>query len=167
MADEIIDLTRYLQRDVEGDVPRGAMSLWGADGERSRFALPLWRIIYLAKAERGVIVWAPGSGARPEPFVALDLACEPARTEVHVELPSFDEEHDASLHDLGPDGLVVHLGWRAGRMWCLVVDGGDQRDGALDARAREDILFLAGECAGLLFARDLADEVGAEDERGD
>ena len=51
MADEIIDLTRYLKREPESDLPRGAMALWGADGERSRFALPLWRIIYLAQAE--------------------------------------------------------------------------------------------------------------------
>jgi hypothetical protein len=51
------------------------------------------------------------------------------------------------------------LGSREGRVWHLVVDGGDQRHGGLSARSREDILFLAGECAGLLFLRDFADEV--------
>ena len=41
MANEIIDLTRYLKRDAESDLPRGVMALWVADGERSRSALPL------------------------------------------------------------------------------------------------------------------------------
>ena len=40
MSDGIIDLTQYLKTspgDEEGQ--RGAFALWGADGERSRFAL--------------------------------------------------------------------------------------------------------------------------------
>ncbi len=49
MSDEIIDLTQYLNRESKEEEPaRGAFALWGADGERSRFALPLWRTIYLA-----------------------------------------------------------------------------------------------------------------------
>ena len=159
MADDIIDLTRYLRREPEGQLPRGAMSLWGADGERSRFALPLWRIIYLARAERGVIVSRErDSGEAPAPYVALDLGREPARTEVEQELPAFDGEHDASLVEQGADGLVIYLGDRDGRAWTLVVDGGDGLSEPLSSRAREDILFLAGECAGLLFFRELADD---------
>lgn len=165
MANEIIDLTRYLKRETEGDLPRGAMSLWGADGERSRFALPLWRIIYLAQAERGVIVSRASEGEEDVlPFVALDLAQEPARTELTTELPDLGDDRDTSLLDLGSEGLVVHLGERAGRSWCLVVDGGGGRSEPLPPRAREDILFLAGECAGLLFLRDLADGVGETDD---
>ncbi len=57
MTDEIIDLTQYLNREPAEQKPsRGAFALWGADGERSRFALPLWRTIYLAQGERGSIV---------------------------------------------------------------------------------------------------------------
>ena len=157
MTDDIIDLTHYLRREDGDDVPRGAMALWGAEGERSRFALPLWRIIYLARAERGVIVWRPVEGGpEPRPFVALDLAHEPARTEIGAPLPRFAEDEEPGLLDRGPDGLVVFLGVKAGRAWSLVVDGGERRDGPLSARTREDILFLAGECAGLLFLRDLA-----------
>jgi hypothetical protein len=37
------------------------------------------------------------------------------------------------------------------------VDGVVPGRDPLDARAREDILFLAGECAGLLFIKQLAD----------
>jgi len=136
------------------------MSLWGADGERSRFALPLWRIVYLAGAERGLITYRHVDGsAPPVPFVALDLAREPARTSLPSELPSFADERQSALFDQGAEGLCVFLGRRAGREWRLVVDGGTRRE-PLDARAREDILFLAGECAGLLFQRELGDVSG-------
>ncbi len=156
MADEIIDLTRYLEREGERDLPRGAMSLWGADGERSRFALPLWRVIYLAQAERGLIVSRPTAGNEPPtPFVALDLADEPARTDLSSELPRFGADAQPALLDHGPDGLVVYLGAKDGREWSLVVDGGERSE-LLEARRREDVLFLAGECAGLLFSRDFA-----------
>jgi hypothetical protein len=158
MGNEIIDLTQYMKREPEGDLPRGAMALWGADGERSRFALPLWRIIYLAQAERGVIFsrLAQGGGA-PEPFVALDLAHEPARIDLPADLPTFVDDREAILRDLGAAGVVVYLGRRADRIWSLVVDGVAPGGDPLDARAREDILFLAGECAGLLFSKELAD----------
>ena len=62
-----------------------------------------------------------------------------------------------ALYDRGSEGLVVYLGAREGRAWSLVVDGSEGRAAELGAQAREDILFLAGECAGLLFSRDLAD----------
>lgn len=158
MGNEIIDLTKYMKREPEGDLPRGAMALWGADGERSRFALPLWRIIYLAQAERGVICsrLAQGGG-EPEPFVALDLAQEPARIDLPADLPTFMDDREAILRDLGAAGVVVYLGRRADRIWSLVVDGVVPGRDPLDARAREDILFLAGECAGLLFIKELAD----------
>lgn len=160
MADEIIDLTRYLKREPASDLPKGTMSLWGADGERSRFALPLWRIIYLAQGDRAVISWSPAERqARMNPFVVLDIAADPARCHVEgVSIPKFDPEEGPSLIDFEDGGIVVFLGSRAGRIWTLVVDGGAERSEPLARPAREDILFLAGECAGLLFLRDLADE---------
>ena len=83
MSDEIIDITRYFEREpVEEVLPR-SIALWGADDERSRFALPLWRVVHLAEAERGVILWRNASGARaPQPFVVIDLDCDPARLEL-------------------------------------------------------------------------------------
>jgi hypothetical protein len=160
MADEIIDITRYLTREPDQGLPRGAMALWGADGERSRFALPLWRIVYLAQAERGMIVWTPAEGdAPPVPFVALDLAEEPARTALPFELPPLGDDDEPALHDRGADGLVIFLGAKDERTWRLVVSGGGRRATPLPARTREDILFLAGECAGLLFFRELARDV--------
>ena len=84
MSDEIIDLTQYLNRESKDEeLSRGAFALWGADGERSRFALPLWRTIYLAQGERGSIVWRDSSGDdAPQAFVVLDLGQDPARLEV-------------------------------------------------------------------------------------
>lgn len=161
MADEIIDLTRYLKREPTAELPRGSMTLWGADGERSRFALPLWRIIHLARGERGLIVHAPGD--RPDesmPFVVLDMAMDPARTEVDGRLlPHFAPDDGPSLLDLGTEGMAVFLGARGDRIWTLWVDGTTEREGLLPPAIREDVLFLAGECAGLLFLRDFADEV--------
>ncbi len=161
MADEIIDLTRYIKRDPANDLPRGSMTLWGTDGERSRFALPLWRIIHLAQAERGILVSISVDGLREaQPFVALDLASDPARTAVDVErVPRFTPDEGPSLVDQEELGLVVFLGAADGLLWCLVVDGGDERTELLPAPTREDILFLAGECAGLLFLRDLGNDL--------
>jgi len=159
MADEIIDLTRYLKREPATDLPRGSMTLWGADGERSRFALPLWRIIHLAQGERGLIIHAPAARHREAtPFVALDMGADPARTEVDgARLPRFGVDEGPSLLDFGADGLAVFLGARAGSIWTLWVDGVSGREDLLPPSVREDVLFLAGECAGLLFLRDLAD----------
>jgi hypothetical protein len=159
MADKVIDIAGYLDRDGGRSGTPATMALWGADGDRSRFALPLWRIVHLAQAERGVIFWRPIHGDRtPNSFVVVDLARDPAR--LHVDgtaLPACEEAASATLHDLGPGGLLVCLGSHDGRSWRLLADGGSDRKAMLDARRREDVLFLAGECAGLLFLRDLAD----------
>lgn len=166
MGNEIIDITQYLKREPASDLPRGSMALWGADGERSRFALPLWRIIYLAQAERGLILWSNTGRNRPQtPFVVLDLANDPARTDVDDRLvPKFGVDEGPSLVDLEREGIVVYLGSRRGRIWTLLADGGGTRTEPLAPSAREDVLFLAGECAGLLFLRDLADDAGTEDD---
>jgi hypothetical protein len=165
MADQIIDITRYLDRDGEDEALPGAIALWGADGERSRFALPLWRVLHVSGAERGVILWRRTSGDRtPQPFVVIDVARDPARLRLDGPWIARCETHEsATLHDLGPDGIVVYLGARGDRIWCLLAEGG-RREAPLDAKRREDILFMAGECAGLLFLRDFADAV---DDPGD
>lgn len=161
MADEIIDLSRIIARRAEGAAPAGTMTLWGADGERSRFALPLWRVVHLAGAERGVIFWRRISDETPpRPFVVLDTARDPARLDVPASLAGCAEDASAELHDLGQAGLVICLGTKSDRAWGILADGGGRR-APLTSRNREDILFLAGECAGLLFLRDFAEE--AED----
>lgn len=166
MADKIIDIGRYLDREAGRGGTPATMALWGADGDRSRFALPLWRIVHLAQAERGVIFWRGTTGdPTPNPFVVIDLARDPARLGVDVgSLPGCDDGASADLHDLGRSGLLVCLGSRDGRAWSLLADCGREREDPLEARRREDVLFLAGECAGLLFLRDFADVVDDPEE---
>ena len=168
MADEIIDISRYLERDAPKQPAPATMALWGADGERSRFALPLWRVVHVSQATRGVIFWAGTSGERtPHPFVVVDLAYDPVRLEVSGPGLEYCRQADsATLHDLGEDGLVVYLGSRDERAWFLIADGGSARHAQLEPHKREDVLFLAGECAGLLFLRDFADaaDIPADDE---
>ena len=160
MSNEIIDIAQYLERSADTSRAEAKFSLWGGEGERSRFALPLWRIIYLAQAERGVILWRDEEGKRaPKPFVVLDLGSDTARLDVDGgSLPHPRQGEAPALYDRGDAGVVVSLGVRKGRLWCLLVDGGGPRSEPLPSRSREDILFLAGECAGLLFLREFADQ---------
>jgi hypothetical protein len=161
MADEIIDLSSFIARRAESEATAGTMALWGADGERSRFALPLWRIVQLAGAERGSLFWRSISAdAGPRPFVVLDLGSDPARLDLPDSATVCTDHEAAALHDKGPEGLIVCLGAKDDRVWGLLADGAGRRP-PLPPKKREDILFLAGECAGLLVLRDFADQ--AED----
>lgn len=173
-VDDIIDLGEYLRRRDEGEkAPRTAFSVWGGDGEKSRFALPLWRIVYLAGGSRGGLVWVPAAEDRParvRPFVVLDLAEDPARTRFSPVLVHGMRDLPApTLRERGGEGLVVHLGEQEGRRWYLLVEPLGERPAEVpgtEARMRDDILFLAGECAGLLFFRGFAAEAGEVPDRG-
>ncbi len=165
MSDGIIDLGEYLRRrEGEEDERASTFALWGADGERSRFALPLWRSIYLAGGERGGIVWQIDPAADPRPFVVLDLAHEPARTTFPGEAVAGLQGAEApAFLEAARGSLAIHLGERNGKKWFLVIQGSPERMKGLSPGDREDVLFLAGECAGLLFLRDFAAGSGAEE----
>lgn len=160
MSDDIIDLGHYLKRREEEEEAGGTFALWGADGERSRFALPLWRAIYLAMGERGGILWRKSGGGPLHPFVVLDLASDPPRRE----FPSPDTPPDGDgrspfVSPASPRGMSIYLGEDGeGREWFLVLAGGAAGITEPQGRDREDVLFLAGECAGLLFLRGFAGE---------
>jgi len=154
---EIIDLGEYLRRREEGREPASTFCLWGAEGERSRFALPLWRAIYLASGERGGIVWEAAAGGPLKPFVVLDLGSDPARVDFAWGSVGLDPNRVPEVLP-GPDGgVAVYLGSEEGKRWFLLLSGGDQGLKEPEGRDREDILFLAGECAGLLFLRGFAE----------
>ncbi len=161
MSDGIIDLTQYLDRGEREseEASSTTFALWGADGERSRFALPLWRSIYLAGGDRGAIVWRdPVDRDSLRPFVVLDLAKDPPRTAFDGSLVGNSEDEPPTLHEEGEHGLSILLGSREGRQWFMVIDKEGGKSTPVRGRDREDILFLAGECAGLLFLRDFADD---------
>ena len=54
--DGVVDIRGYLKSSPEG-AGSGAFAVWGGDGERSRFALPVWRAIYLAGGDWGCLLY--------------------------------------------------------------------------------------------------------------
>ena len=155
MSDHIIDIHQYLNRSTEKK--EGAFSVWGGEEDRTRFALPLWRAVFLVGGDRGGIVCLPdGETGKPEPFFVLDLGQDPARRDFLPPPTSIIHSNDApAIARLPGGGVVVFLGGEGGKQWFLMVMGGEG-EGPFSGRKREDLLFLAGECAGLLFLRDFA-----------
>jgi hypothetical protein len=105
----------------------------------------------------GLVSLADTGHGEPHPLFVLDLAAEPARTE--FVLPPLDIDIGGGAPTVLEDGetVAVYLGSRKGRSWFLVLDGRETDEDSVTAGTREDLLFLAGECAGLLFFRELAE----------
>ena len=158
--DDVIDLTLYRDRDIlarGASTERANFSVFGGDGDRSRFALPVWRSIYLVGGRRGGLVWVPrGSTDDPTAEFVLDLGSDPARTDLKLPDAGAADSCDPPTLFEAADCVAVFLGTRDGRNWFLVLDEYGPA-GAVAGYAREDLLFLAGECAGLLFFRELAE----------
>jgi len=151
----IIDIRRYLNPPGKEGVR--AFSVWGGEGERARFALPVWRAVFLMGGNRGGIfhVEGRGTGARA-PFFVLDLKEDPARTSFLPPPASILAQRNAPAFSSRPSGgILVFLGEEQGRKWFLEVEGDGEIPPVVGKR-REELLFLAGECAGLLFFRDFA-----------
>lgn len=170
--DRVIDLAAYLKRkqeEEEGEDAsegRSVFSFWGGEGERARFALPLWRAAYLGGGLRAALVWQRNGAAMEEPegLVVLDLREEPARLDFGPTSVSPVTNADApGTFGGSPDGLAVYLGEGDGRRWYMVVDDFEEPYSEPTTRAQGDLLFLAGECAGLLFFRGLASGSGNEE----
>ena len=154
MDEKIIDINPYLRGFAEGRAGK-AFSVWGGDGLRARFALPVWRAIALLEGERGGIVLLPSSEDHPRPFFVLDLVGEPARSDCSLGSRGALREEEAPAIALHPEGEVaVFLGANQKGSWYLQVWGGSTEK-PLGGKDRETLLFLAGECAGLLFYREL------------
>jgi len=160
VEDGIIDLEEYRKRSEEEEEEEGTFAVWGGDGERTRFALPLWRAIYILGGDRGAITWLPDppGGKGPSPLFVLDLGRDPARLSFPVPQGGWEGEvPPPSLGDTGSGGAFVFLGFQAKKRWYLQVEG-LRSPGPPEGKPRETLLFLAGECAGLLFYRDFAEE---------
>lgn len=154
--DRVIDIREYFAGATEVRSP-GAFSVLGGGGERSRFAMPVWRSIYLIGGDwGGIVTLAKGGGDRQaEPFFALDLRQDPARTEIPTHsLSLLQGKSVPAMATTREGGFVVSLGEDEEFRWFLQVLGGRPAE-PQDRKDREALLFLAGECSGLLFFRKL------------
>ena len=160
--DQVIDLAAYLRRkeaEAEDEDEHTTFTLWGGEGERARFALPLWRAAYLVGGRRAALLWLRNDvpEEEPEPLIVLDLREEQARLDfTPAAVLGLADATKPGTFVTGSGGLAVYLGEENDRKWYLVVDDVDEHATEVPARPHNDLLFLAGECAGLLFFRGLA-----------
>jgi len=153
----VIDIRKYLGT---GPTYGGrSFSVWGGEGERARFALPVWRSVFLVGGERGGIYYQRVEGEGDcVPFFVLDLGQDTPRTDFSQPLVFDLSEEEAPAVRIKDQGeVMIFLGVEGGRRWFLEVVGGDA-GGVRVGKKREELLFLAGECAGLLFFREFAGE---------
>ena len=156
MDEKVFDIDRYLSGFPEGRAGK-TFSVYGGDGLPARFALPVWRAITLLDGQRGGIVLLPPSEGDPQPYFILDLVGEPARIDCSPEPLGALREREAPAIAFGQEGEVaVLLGGNQKGSWYLQVWGGRSAK-PLDGKDRETLLFLAGECAGLLFYREFTE----------
>jgi hypothetical protein len=149
--DHIIDLAAYLEareRDLDHE---GPLAVLGSEGERRRFILPLWRGAYVAGAGWVGLVREDGPD-RLEAVVVIDLRSDPARPEPETGLPPLQlEDKPPSLRMTSDGAMVLALGeGPGGRRWMLVLAELEPDDEVLEDEIRENLLYLAGECAGLM-----------------
>ena len=155
--DRVIDIREYFAESPSARSP-GAFSVFGGGAERSRFAMPVWRSIYLVGGDWGGIVTLAkgGEDEKGKPFFALDLRQEPARTEIPTRsLKLLESRSVPAMANTKEGGLAISLGENEDLRWFLQVLGGRPGE-PQDRRDREALLFLAGECSGLLIYRKLA-----------
>jgi hypothetical protein len=151
MGDEsIIDLAEWVRaRESESEDPVSPLALHGVTGERRRYVLPLWRMAYLAQARWAGLLRESSTGI--EAVVVLDLRQDPPRTEPPGGIrPLGPSDRPPGIRVLGEGDLQLPLGQTPdGSRWCVTISD-RQRSVQPEAPDREDLLFLAGECAGLL-----------------
>lgn len=176
MDRNIIDLQGYLADRSSH------FAVWGGEGVRARFALPLWRAAALAKARRVGLLRRPASSnevplgptlvsdaraavldrtlqvEETKPIFVLDLGAEEARTEYDGSLIPAEVQPPNALDVRA--ALVVALGGKGEYDWFLVLDAPGETLEPLDSTTREQLLFFAGECAGLLEHHGIADGEG-------
>lgn len=153
MDEKIIDLTEYVDRRSE---PETTFAIAGGDDERSRLALPVWRALYLLDGERAGLTWTRGKDEPLHTLFVLDLGAEPARTEFDFSMVAGLIDRDPPTVEVGEGSAAIVLARdEEDRTWFLVVVGPDVGRSVPGSRDREDLLFVAGECAGLVIHRKL------------
>lgn len=144
--DDVIDLERYRTEQARQSDETG-LSLLGAEGDHRHFALPLWRMATVVGATWAGLVKAPG-GREPTAVTVVDLGSYEPRPLPPGGMPGDPHLNPPALVEEPGGALIISVARPEGDGWYVVLDGRDA--GAVIGREREDLLFLAGECAGLL-----------------
>jgi len=150
--ENVIDLVPYLD---QGSPPlRETFAVYGGTESASRMALPVWRSVYRMRGERGAVVAIRNRGAEVRTIFVLDLAADPARTDLPRRAASL------SLRSAPGNRLVcckedgwaaVYAGQRGGEAYYMMVFGIEDATILEEDDVRRDVLFLAGECASLVL----------------
>jgi len=158
---KVLRLDEY--RDRRTHRLRLAEALHRPDAHKSAILAHLVEVADLSGADRVATVWLEEYGnGLIHPHVVLDHSSDrPRRTFSPEPLCEAWELGVPGAHDRPaepaarlPATLAVALGSDGTRAWFLVAESVYGR-ASLDGRARDRIMFLAGECAGILLHRDL------------
>ena len=166
MDRNIIDLQGYLADRSSH------FAVWGGEGVRARFALPLWRAAALAKVRRVGLLKRPRANnevtlgptlvsderaaaldrsvqvAETAPVFVLDLGSDEARIDYDGTVVPAEVQPPLAIESKMV--IVIALGSKGAHDWFMVLDTPGEPLGPLDSLTREQLLFFAGECAGLL-----------------
>ena len=158
-------------------------AVWGGEGVRARFALPLWRAAALAKVRRVGLLKRPRSSnevllgptlvsderaaaldrslqvEETCPIFVLDLGSDEARIDYDGEVIPAEIQPPLVLES--KNVCLIALGTKGTFDWFIVLDTPGESLDRLDGVTREQLLFFAGECAGLLEYQGIAE--GAEE----
>ena len=152
---------------------RLARSLHRADTGRAGVLEHLARIVALVGADRAATVWVDEYGqGLVHPYAVLDLLSDRPRRAFSSEplRRAWDGGVPGLLEIVGPQGtraegsawtVAVALGSDGTRSWFVVADAVTPRP-ALSGAVRDQLMFLAGECSGVVLHRDLDAMAAAE-----
>ena len=149
--EDVIDLVPYLDAGrTEGDT----FAVYGGADSASRLALPVWRSVYRLRGSRGAVVAVQGRTKAVRTIFVLDLGADPARTELPRGVSALPQAGDAghrlTFHKEGR-WAAVYAGQKGGESYyVLALDIADP-EALDDEQVRQDVLFLAGECASLVL----------------
>ena len=145
-------------------------ALHRTDSERLKIVEHLAAVSRLLGSDRVATVWIDEYGpGLVHPHVVLDLAMDVPRRRFAAEplrmawndgvpgkldVPDVDRGAAIPIHDAARSLCAVALGSDGAKAWFLVADGLNARL-PLDRETSGALMFLAGECAGVLLHRDL------------
>ncbi len=148
---------------------RRSLALYGADPERSRVASRLAEALAVVEGDRASAVWVDEYGPGLVHVHCLidagadeprgDFPIEPLRDAWDRGVPGLLDRPGSELSGGTQGGArslrAVALGSDGSRAWFVIVDSAGRRI-PLDAIRRTRLMFVAGECAGVLLHQDVA-----------